>query len=393
MNVLLIGIGGTGHDGPLLADTILVASIQPSTHRATLISIPRDLLLPLPDGRLQKANAVHAFAEDERGDGATALRTSLSTVLGIDIPYHLRVDFRGFVGLVDALDGVDIHVERTLDDALYPITGQENAPWSERFEHLVIPAGIQHMNGTLALKYVRSRHAIGIEGSDFARARRQQRLLAGIQERIRENGLFQNPRALLALAETWRSHLATNCTPPELYRLASFGQRFDDQSVHRIVFTDGPSGELVGGRERNGSYALRPRGGTYDVLRSTVARALAASSTTTAPVTTYAVTIWNGTTIGGLAARTSARIARPMLTVTDIRNAPVRTLERSIIYHRDAIPAPLILELQRLLNADASTAFPTLPTTVSSPPDILIVLGNSSASTLTTHTRSDPRGG
>ncbi|MBI4433326.1 LCP family protein [Candidatus Uhrbacteria bacterium] len=393
INVLLVGIGGAGHDGPLLADTILVASIQPSANRATLISIPRDLLLPLPDGRTQKANAVHAFAEDSRGDGANALRSSLSTVLGMDIPYYIRVDFAGFAGLVDALDGVDVAVERTLDDALYPITGKENAPWAERFEHLVIPAGRRHMDGAIALKYVRSRHALGVEGSDFARARRQQRLLIAVRERIRNEGLLRNPRALLTLTEAWRSHLATNLAPPELYRLAAFGQLLHEESMHRVVFTDGPTGELVGGIER-GAYVLRPRGGSYEVLRTTVTREFVrATEGATRDAPAFAVTIWNGTTIGGLAARTATRIARPTLTITDVRNAPVRTLERSIIYHRTTVPDPLIIDLQRLLNADASTAFPALSATESSAPDILIVLGNSTASSLTVRDRPDPRDG
>ncbi|MDO8598623.1 MAG: LCP family protein, partial [bacterium] len=165
ITVLLLGMGGEGHEGPLLTDTILIASVQPSTRHATLISIPRDLLIPTADGTREKVNAINAYAEARRGDGAATLRDALERTLALRIPYYVRVDFRGFVGLIEAIDGIDVDVERTLDDPQYPVTGMENAPWADRFERLVIPAGQQHFTGALALKYVRSRHALGIEGS------------------------------------------------------------------------------------------------------------------------------------------------------------------------------------------------------------------------------------
>ncbi|MDO8622327.1 MAG: LCP family protein, partial [bacterium] len=377
ITALLLGMGGEGHDGPLLTDTILVASIQPSTQEATLISIPRDLLIPLPDGRFEKVNAINAYGEARAGAGATAVREALEHTLGIRIPYYARVDFRGFVGLIDSIGGVTIDVERTLDDPQYPITGQENATWYERFEHLVIPAGRQQFDGNLALKYVRSRHALGVEGSDFARARRQQRLLVAVRDRVLGRGLLANPRGLLALLDTWRDHVRTNLSPPELYRFSHFITAIGGDEVTRVVFSDAPDGELVAGLV-GGAYVLRPRDGTFNTIRAIVHQALATGpeAASAAPLT---VEIWNGTRVNGLATTTASSLTRDGMVVTAVRNAPSQAIERSIIYRSARVPDDVVAALRQSLRAEVSTAFPAFDRPLNQPlPDLLIVLGASS---------------
>jgi len=388
ITILLLGMGGAGHEGPLLTDTILIASIQPSTRAATLISVPRDLLVPASDGTSEKANAIHAYAEGARGDGAEAVRDALERAFDLRIPYYVRVDFRGFVGFIDAIGGVDVDVERTLDDPQYPITGMEDAPWAERFERLVIPAGRQRMDGALALKYVRSRHALGIEGSDFARARRQQRLLLAARDRAVSWGLLGNPRRLLALLEAWRGNVRTNLSPLEIYRLSSFASAATDADVARVVFADGP-GEQLTASIRNGAYVLQPRDGTFEELRTIIRSAFRRKPSATAEPAPYSIEIWNGTTVTGLAHATAAELRRAGLTVTAIRNAPSRSVERSVIYRRQASGVngqesddrvtAIATRLAQQLHADTSTAFPSFASwTAEGKPDLLIVLGASS---------------
>lgn len=379
ITALLLGMGGEGHDGPLLTDTILVASIQPSTRAATLISIPRDLLIPLPDGRFEKVNAINAYGEARAGAGAIAVRDALEHTLGIRIPYYARVDFRGFVGLIDSIGGVLIDVERTLDDPEYPITGQENASWNERFEHLVIPAGRQQFDGDLALKYVRSRHAVGVEGSDFARARRQQRLLVAVRDRVLGRGLLANPRGLLALLDAWREHVRTNLSPPELYRFSHFITAIGGDAVTRVVFSDAPDGELVAGLV-GGTYVLRPRDGTFATIRATVQRALATTTGSGTVAAPLMVEIWNGTHVNGLATATASSLTRDGMIVTAVRNAPSQAIGQSIIYRGARVPDTLVNTLRQSLHAEVSTAFPAFDRPVNQPtPDLLIVLGASSA--------------
>lgn len=384
VNILLLGIGGEGHDGPLLTDTMIIASIQPSTRRAALISIPRDLVISV-NGTIEKANAINAFAESrERGSGGRATREALERVLGIAIPYHIRVDFSGFAGLVDDLGGVDIVVEHTLDDSRYPIEGNEDASWEERFEHLVIPAGRQHMDGALALKYVRSRHAIGVEGSDFARGRRQQRLLLAVRDRALTTATIINPRRVLALLDAWQKHVDTNLAPQELYQLSTIGLGVDSAALAHVVFTDAPDGELTAGIE-HGVYVLRPRDGTFERIRGIIARVFETTTTaTTVAAQPVSVEIWNGTTVAGLAAKTATTLERGGFTVRNVRNAPIRNVSQSIIYYRPTLPTETITRIRALIPAETSTAFPSFTDTTSDttmaepwPPDILIVLGAS----------------
>ncbi|MDO8599217.1 MAG: LCP family protein, partial [bacterium] len=344
---------------------------------ATLISIPRDLLIPTADGTREKVNAINAYAEARRGDGAATLRDALERTLDFRIPYYVRVDFRGFVGLIDAIDGIDVDVERTLDDPQYPITGMESAPWADRFERLVIPAGQQHFTGALALKYVRSRHALGIEGSDFARARRQQRLLLAVRDRAVSWGLLGNPRRLLALLETWRENVRTNLAPPELYRLSSFTAAITGTDVTRVVFSDGPGGQLIASLQ-NGAYVLQPRDGSFEEIRAMIRTSLQTAPSATAAPAPFSIEIWNGTTVTGLANATATSLRRAGLTVTAIRNAPSRAVERSIIYRNARVPDDIVTKLQELLRAEASTAFPASLTT-GPLPDLLVVLGASAA--------------
>ena len=186
INILLLGMGGKGHQGGYLTDTIMLASIQPSTKKVALISIPRDLAVPMENLGWRKINNVNAFAEvEKKGSGGLAISQALSDILGQPIDYFVRVDFEGFVNIIDKLGGVNVYVDNTLEDYRYPIMGMEEAePYESRFEHLYIEKGRQYMDGSLALKYVRSRHGGGGEGSDFARAKRQQKILQAVKSEL-----------------------------------------------------------------------------------------------------------------------------------------------------------------------------------------------------------------
>ena len=181
INILLLGMGGKKHEGGYLTDTIILASLKPSTKQVALLSIPRDLNIAVEGMGWQKINSINAFAERKKeGSGGEAVSQALSDVLNIPIHYYVRVDFEGFVNIVDILGGLEIDVENTLEDFHYPIAGQENnEDYYSRFEHLYIEKGLQKMDGTLALKYARSRYASGIEGSDFAKIGR-----ASCRERV-----------------------------------------------------------------------------------------------------------------------------------------------------------------------------------------------------------------
>src|SRR5690606_8070895 len=137
-----------------------------------------------------KINRAYSDAEiKQEGGGIILSRAVVEKVLDQPVDYVLRVDFSGFVQAVDMLGGIDVKVDRTFDDYEYPVSGKETdtcgfegeefekratdssqlEAFPCRYEHLHFDAGVQSMDGETALRFVRSRHATGAEGSDFAR--------------------------------------------------------------------------------------------------------------------------------------------------------------------------------------------------------------------------------
>ena len=124
INILLLGTGGGKHEGPDLTDTIIFASVDPNKNKVTLVSIPRDLWIPELNDRI---NAAYSSAEAKRkGAGILLASTVVEKVVNHPIDYTVRVDFNGFVQIVDILEGIDIDVQSSFDDYKYPITGKEN---------------------------------------------------------------------------------------------------------------------------------------------------------------------------------------------------------------------------------------------------------------------------
>ena len=121
VNFLLLGIGGAGHDGPLLTDTVILMSVKPSTNQMTMISLPRDLYVDIPGFGWWKLNNAYAFGE-QKGEGLGGLlaKEVLEKTLNMPIHYYVRVDFSGFATLIDELGGLKINVEKEFTDYQFP---------------------------------------------------------------------------------------------------------------------------------------------------------------------------------------------------------------------------------------------------------------------------------
>lgn len=241
VNLLLLGIGGGNHDGPNLTDTIIFTSFNPSKDKINLITIPRDLWVPdLKD----KINTAYATGESKReGGGKLLAKAVVSKILGEEIDYVVRIDFNGFVQAVDMLGGLDVNVENSFDDYEYPIEGKENDPCGHpeeelielatassqleafpcRYKHLHFDKGMQHMDGETSLEFVRSRHAKGNEGSDFARSKRQEKVINALKDKVFSLNLLLSPTKILDLMDVIKNSIDTNISQEELddfFRLA-----------------------------------------------------------------------------------------------------------------------------------------------------------------------------
>lgn len=187
-NILLLGIGGGAHDGADLTDTIMIASISHKTPSVSLISIPRDIWSETLKDRIN--SAYHYGEEKKKGGGRTLARAIMEDVIGLPIHYVVVIDFSQFEKLIDQVGGVTVTIPKTFTDSEYPIAGKENdlcdgdPLYKCRYETITFTAGNQHMDGATALKYVRSRHAEGDEGTDFARGKRQQDVIIALKDQI-----------------------------------------------------------------------------------------------------------------------------------------------------------------------------------------------------------------
>jgi LCP family protein required for cell wall assembly len=204
-NLVILGKAGSGHDSPDLTDSIIFASIAQTTPAVNLISIPRDVWIP--EIRAKINSAYYWGKQKEQGGGTKLAKSLVEEITGQPIHYALVVDFSGFTEIVDIVDGVDMDVERGFVDEWYPISGKEDdecggdKEFKCRYEMITFTAGLQRMDGATALKFVRSRRAEGEEGTDLARAKRQQKVLTAIRGKILKPSTYLSPSKIIKI---WR---------------------------------------------------------------------------------------------------------------------------------------------------------------------------------------------
>ena len=336
INLLLLGIGGQGHDGAYLTDTIMLVSLLPKEKKAALISIPRDLSVPIENLGWQRINHINAYAEAKTpGSGGLSVSQAVSDILEIPIDYYLTVDFTGFAKVIDDLGGIKVKVENTLDDYQYPILGSEDAPWNERWEHLHIDKGEQVMSGQLALKYVRSRHGLAGEGSDFARSRRQQKVLEAVKEKLLSTNLLFRPGLISKIIGDINDNYQTNFKIWEIIKLWSMVKNLTSQNIINRVLDNSPSGLLVDTVGIDGAYLLVPRGGNFSEIQYLVNNIFEQAPTIDKRAVTSqsaTVEVRNGTWINGLASQVALDLEKYGFDIVRVGNFSQKNFQKSVIY-------------------------------------------------------------
>ncbi len=209
-NLLLLGCDRA--DPSWRTDVIMVAVIRPRAGFVGLFSIPRDLWVTIPGYGEERINAADYRGEllNGPGGGPALVAATLQQNLGITTQGYVRITFDGLVRVVDALGGVDVTSDRA-----YPKIG--------------VKAGTQHMNGTMALAYVRDRTYT----SDLDRGRRQQQLLLAMRQAAQRPAvLLQLPRLLSALPEV----VQTDLSPGQIWSLANLALRLEPEAIRTRTF-------------------------------------------------------------------------------------------------------------------------------------------------------------
>ncbi|MFH1145593.1 MAG: LCP family protein [bacterium] len=323
INILLLGMGGVAHEGPLLTDTIMLASIRPGQKDAALISLPRDLVIPANGYGLPKINSLNAYGETGKypGGGAVFANNVLSKALNIPIHYYVRVDFDFFKQLVDDLGGISVTVERSFIDTQYPTD-------NFGYQTISFDKGTQEMDGETALKFVRSRHGDNEENSDFARAKRQQLVLEAIKNKGLSFGNLVNPSFIANTLENAQTNVSTNLEPWEIIKLGKIARDIDGH-ISRFVFTDSPGNFLTGSFGPDGGYILAPTKGDYSDIAKTVDEIFTLNDGSKEKVN---IVLQNSTLQTGLAQYTASQLALFGYNVIAYGNASVRGQNQTMVY-------------------------------------------------------------
>jgi LCP family protein required for cell wall assembly len=337
INILLLGMGGKNHDGGLLTDTIILASLDTVGKKVALFSIPRDLTVPLEGYGWKKINNVNAYAEMKSpGSGGLATSQAVSDILNIPIDYYVRADFDGFINIINELGGVNVYVENTLEDYRYPTMGKEDdSNYESRYEHLYIEKGWQEMDGKLALKYARSRHAAGAEGSDFARSRRQQKILEAVKEKAISKYVLFKPQMIGNIIGEVQNHISTNLKIWEIVRLWNMFGDIKNENIINKGLDNGPNGLLFDSISPEGAYILSPRGGDFSEIQYLVQNIFsdAPSQDKKQIITESAsIEILNGTWVNGLASRVAMDLEKYGFDVLRVDNYKNREMKESAVY-------------------------------------------------------------
>ncbi len=253
VNVLLLWYGWATHQWWFLTDSIMVASWNPDENNVTMFSIPRDLYVKSPVnnsyGRINAIFQQYYNRTKSIEESALGFAWKVWEILWLDIPYYATIDFQTFQEIVDSLWWVDVYVDKTINDLKYPADDMIN------YNPFYIEAWQQHLDGKTALKYARSRHTT----SDFDRAKRQQKLVIAIKDKMLEEWL--NISTATQLYDQYKKYIQTNISAQEMLRtvqflpeikwFTSFGytSTCGDRDVTRMVpwcFLYNPATELFG---------------------------------------------------------------------------------------------------------------------------------------------------
>lgn len=246
-HILLLGIDRRPDEPPgepSRTDSIMLVRIEPNTPRISLLSLPRDLWVTIPGYLPNRLN--HAYLVGETyapGTGLQVARAAVTNLTGVQIDHVVLMDFSAFVGLVNALGGVTVNVEKELYDDKFP-----TIDYGYTTVHFL--PGPQTMDGLAALTYSRIRHP----DNDFFRIQRQQQVMIAIGERLRERGDLETLFTVDQITGALRGYLITDMSKERMVGLIWHLRSYDTFAVERYSVTS----DMVVAGVGNDRYALVP---------------------------------------------------------------------------------------------------------------------------------------
>jgi LCP family protein required for cell wall assembly len=360
----------TGHDQGNNTDTIMLVHISPGRHRVTVMSIPRDTMVPMyqcdggPGFTGQQADP-NSFVQINallQIGGPTCLWKTVEQVTGVRIDHFIGIGMLGFVKVVNDLGGVNVCVPFNVND---PVSG------------LDLTSGEHHINGIQALAFWRTREDLGT-GSDLERIQRDQFMSAQVVKGVLHSGLLSNPFRLLTVVSDAAASMTTDSgmSVSDLVRIAASFHSLSSQNVqfitapnepwppnpNRVEFMQPQAGEV---------FAAIARDMTVPKVSTTPAPGSSggAQVLTTSPADVK-VEVLNGSGVSHVASEAAAGLASRGFDVTGTGDAPNFAYTTSVIEYASAADMAAVNTLKKEL-----TNVTSLQVTSLTPGTVDLILG------------------
>jgi len=230
MNILVVGLDGFSNDytRPARTDTVLLLGVNFAGKSAQILSLPRDLWLPLPNNlpvTEARLNSAYHYGElyAVPGGGPAQLKATLENAFGLRLDRYVVVSFLAFEQAIDTIGGIEIDIPAPIHDPNYPRRSVPNDTIAIDF-----PAGRVQMDGGTALIYARIRH----DSDDFQRMRRQQQVIFAIRDKLLRPETIPH---LPALAQILYSSVRTDLTFEDVALLGCLGPQIERSAIQARV--------------------------------------------------------------------------------------------------------------------------------------------------------------
>lgn len=255
-NIVLLGMRGENDpNGGLLADSIMIISIQNESKKIAMVSIPRDLRVQIPNTKgYNKLNAAHAVGFQQKPpQGLQYTMKVLEEVTGMPMHYGASVDFVAFKGIIDALDGITVDAASDFYDPNYE-------------GGIRVKKGLNDLNSDKALKYVWAR----LTTNDFDRSRRQREVMTAIKDKAEKTGALRNPIFMLNLLENLGSHVKTTMTVEELKLALETVNTLDMNNIIQKGYDTAADGPFTSQTDPGIGYVIIPKGGSFNTFQKDI---------------------------------------------------------------------------------------------------------------------------
>lgn len=316
INVLILGIGGPGHDGANLTDTILLASIDPINYKVDLLSLPRDMWVQIPGYGYRRINEAYFYgreyskakgAADRKRDGLKMVDQTIAPILGIPVHYHAVVDFTAFKQTVDAVGGVTVNVPERLYDP--------SVAWENNYNPVIAEKGQQKFNGALALLYAKSRKA----DNDFARSERQRLILVALKDKVLSLGTFANPVKVSSLLSSLGNNVFTDFSLHDSSKIYEIISKVESSNIKSLDLLTPPH-DLLTTANLDGLSVVQPKAGlfSYGAIQAYIHKTLRDGLLAKEDA---AIAIYNATSTAGLAANKASELKSYGYRINKVNNA------------------------------------------------------------------------